>query len=176
MSIGLLRIEPDREVPTIRLYFSLFSSFIAVLAHVEIASNSELDVRNCGARCNCGPSTNAITDDKAAFSLAADGTDSVTVNVVEGNSVVYSTPHSYADCIVGRSISDLRIKNTYDSGCQNLNHYWQQGQPHDPDHEHLKPGLRLDILRRGDAWTTVNSSGKSGGGGWLCLLAYKLEI
>jgi hypothetical protein len=46
--------------------------------------------------------------------LAADGTDSVSDVDVEGNSVVSSTPYSYADGIhLGGSISGLRIKDNY---------------------------------------------------------------
>jgi hypothetical protein len=119
-----------------RFSCGLAISFIAVVAYAVMAPNSQLDVRNFGARSNRNPSINTGTDATAA-PLAADGTDSVSV-VVEENSVVYSTPHSYADCIVGRSIPDLKIKNN-DSGCHNLTTTDNTVNPTTPGHEHLEP-------------------------------------
>lgn len=45
--------------------------FIAAVAHAQMAQNSQLDVRNYGARCNWNTATNSGTDDTGAFSAAS---------------------------------------------------------------------------------------------------------
>jgi hypothetical protein len=54
-----------------RFSLSLAIIFSSVVAHAQSATNSQIDVRNYGARCNWNVSTNNGTDDTAAFSAAS---------------------------------------------------------------------------------------------------------
>jgi hypothetical protein len=55
----------------VRFSLILGISSISAVAHAQVAPNSQLDVRNHGARCDWNASTKSGTDDTAAFSAAS---------------------------------------------------------------------------------------------------------